>query len=350
MAIFKENNSWTCKVYFTDWTGKKRQKKKTGFRTKKEAQAFETNFLNSCKGDVDILFSNFIEHYLADCKIRLKPTTYEIKVSLINDKILPYFGSLPLGDIDVTTVRNWQNTIMKSEKHYSETYLKTMHNQISAILNYAVKYYGLPYNAAARCGSMGKKNADKMNFWTVDEFKKFIAVVDDPKAYVIFNIFFFSGIREGELLALTLNDFDFMTNEISITKTYARVNYVDIIQKPKTPKSTRRVSVPNTIMQMVKEYAGKLYGYTPSERLFPVTKYYLAHRMKNYSELSGVKRIRIHDLRHSYASMLINLNISPLEIQERLGHEDIQTTLNTYSHLYPNKHLETTQKIQNLFF
>lgn len=165
---------------------------------------------------------------------------------------------------------------------------------------------------------------------------------------VIFYLFFYSGIREGELLALTLNDFDFDKNTVSITKNYARVNNQDIIQTPKTPKSKRTITLPAEIMEMVKEYGGMLYDYKPTDRLFPTQKSFLTREMVRGCKLSGVKKIRIHDLRHSHASLLIELGFAPLLISERLGHENVETTLNTYSHLYPNKHGEVAEILSNL--
>ena len=220
---------------------------------------------------------------------------------------------------------------------------------LSAIFNFAVKYYKLPSNPAAACGSMGKKKAEGMQFWTKEEFDQFIPHVSDkPMSKVIFYLFFYSGIREGELLALTLNDFDFDKNTVSITKNYARVNNQDIIQTPKTPKSKRTITLPVEIMEMVKEYGGMLYDYKPTDRLFPTQKSFLTREMVRGCKLSGVKKIRIHDLRHSHASLLIELGFAPLLISERLGHENVETTLNTYSHLYPNKHGEVAEILSNL--
>ena len=220
---------------------------------------------------------------------------------------------------------------------------------MSAIFNFAVKYYKLPSNPAAACGSMGKKKAEGMQFWTKEEFDQFIPHVSDkPMSKVIFYLFFYSGIREGELLALTLNDFDFDKNTVSITKNYARVNNQDIIQTPKTPKSKRTITLPVEIMEMVKEYSDMLYDYKPTDRLFPTQKSYLNREMVRGCKLSGVKKIRIHDLRHSHASLLIELGFAPLLISERLGHENVETTLNTYSHLYPNKHGEVAEILSNL--
>ncbi len=351
MPVYKneKRKSWYTKFYYTDSFGNKKPKKKEGFKTKREALEWERDFLNKCKTDVNITFSNLVDNYLEDCKVRLKPTTFEGKKYMINSKILPYFGSMPICEIDSLTIRRWQNEIISDKNGFKPTYQKVIHNQVSAIFNYAVKYYKLSTNPARICGSIGKKNADDMQFWTIDEFKQFIKSAEgDIIAKTIFNLLFFSGIREGELLALTLNDFDFDNNTVSISKTYAKVNGRDIIQDPKTPKSKRTVSLPTPIMEMIQNYAKSQYGILSSDRLFNVSKNYLQRARTKYCKLSGVKRIRIHDLRHSYASMLINLGVSPLEIQERLGHENIETTLNTYSHLYPNKHQETTKMLEEL--
>ena len=352
MAVFKieKNNKviWCVKVRYDTWTGERKQKKKEGFKTRREALEWENNFLNSCKNDVDITFENLVHKYMEDCKARLAKTTISNKTYLIETKLVPYFGKMPINKITVSTVRTWQNTMITHKNNYSPTYLKTLHNQLSAIMNFAVKYYGLPKNPAAQCGSMGKKYADTMLFWTLDEFNQFMTVVDDPTMKVIFNLLFYSGIREGEMLALTLNDFNFENNTLSINKSYAVVDKKEIIKEPKTPKSKRIVAISLPIMNLVKEYSQTIYGYKPNERLFPTTKSSLYRAMKKYSELAGVKKIRIHDLRHSHASLLIEKGVPPLAISERLGHEDIQTTLNTYSHLYPNKQNEIADMLSSL--
>lgn len=105
------------------------------------------------------------------------------------------------------------------------------------------------------------------------------------------------------------------------------------------------MTVPKPVMEIIKRYSESLYDYEPTERLFHISKSKLHQYMVRYSGLSGVKRIRIHDIRHSHASMLIELGVAPLAISERLGHEDIQTTLNTYSHLYPNKQNEIAEML-----
>ena len=355
MPAYKDKNrgTWFCKFYYTDWTGKRKQKKKEGFKTQREAKEFEMEFIKKSNADCSMLFSSLIELYFKDCESRLKPTTLENKKYIINLKILPYFKDMPLNKIDTTTVRNWQNELILHKddngKSYSQTYLKTINNQLSAIFNFARKYYKLSENPVVICGSIGKNNVDSMQFWTLEEFKQFISAVEDKQlSKVIFELLFWTGMRSGELLALTLNDFEHKEKTVSISKNYSRHNGQDLILTPKTPKSKRIITIPNFICDMIEEYLKTLYDYKPSERLFPVTKYYLNHEMNRGCKKSGVKHIRVHDLRHSHASLLIEQSFSPLIISERLGHEKIQTTLQTYSHLYPNKHNVVANRLDEL--
>lgn len=295
-------------------------------------------------------FGSMVELYMEDCQTRLRSTTYENKKYLIDSKVLPALKDLPVNAITPAVVRKWQNDLLDDEADYSPTYIKTINNQLSAIFNFAKRYYGLQVNPAAVAGSVGKKNAETMQFWTEAEFQTFAAaIVDKPASYAIFNTLFWTGMRSGELLALTLDDVSFDAKTISITKSYARLESEDIISPPKTPKSRRVITAPDFLLDILQDYAGRLYDYYSSERLFAYTKSYLHSEMARGSKKSGVKKIRVHDLRHSHASLLIELGFSPLLISERLGHENVETTLSTYAHLYPNKHGEVSDKLNTLF-
>ena len=128
---------------------------------------------------------------MEDCQSRLKPTTFENKKYVIDLKVLPYFKDMPINTIEPSTVRKWQNELLSHENNYSQTYLKTVNNQLSAIFNFAMKYYKLPSNPARVCGSMGKKNAETMQFWTVEEFNKFILAIEDkPTSKDAFELLF----------------------------------------------------------------------------------------------------------------------------------------------------------------
>lgn len=352
MAAFKQTSAsgkttWTAKFYYKDWQGQSKQKKKEGFTTKREAQDFERDFLDKVNSKSDMFFSSLYAHYYEYCERRLKPTTLANKKVLIELKILPYFRDMTLNSIEVSTVMKWQNELMS--QGYAETYLKTIHNQLSAMFNFATKYYKLGSNPARLCGSMGKKNAEAMRFYTVDEFNSFIGTFNEkPMSKLMLELLFWTGIRSGELLALTVSDFDFESHIMSISKNYARHNREDLILIPKTPKSKRIIALPESLSASVKDYSTKLYGLEPTDRLFTVTKSLLNLEMKRGSEKSGLKKIRVHDLRHSHASLLIEMGFSPLLIAERLGHERVETTLETYSHLYPHKQTEVAAQLQKL--
>jgi len=185
MSVTRDGDTgrWMSQLRITDWTGKTVHKKKRGFATKREAVQWEQEFISQSTGNVGMKFGSFVEIYNEDMKQRLKETTLSSKKWLIDTKILPYFRKIPLNEIKPTDIRKWQNSLTKYRdedgKPYSQTYLRTIQNQLVAIFNYAVKYYGLKENPCHKAGGMGKKQADEMLFWTQDEFQKFIESVED---------------------------------------------------------------------------------------------------------------------------------------------------------------------------
>ena len=248
-------------------------------------------------------------------------------------------------EIKTSDIRAWQNELIK--QWYAPTYLKSINNQLAALFNYAVRYYDLKDNPCRKAGSIGKSKADDMEFWTKQEFKWFLPSMDKkPEARMAFMLLYWTGMRIGELLALTYEDIDLEKRIISISKSYQRLDGKDIITPPKTPKSNRKITISPFLVEELKEYCGHLYGIMSNERMFRFTKSYMEHEIVRGIKETGVKRIRIHDLRHSHASLLVELGFQPLAIAERLGHEKIETTLNTYSHLYPNKQAELADRLE----
>ena len=243
----------------------------------------------------------------------------------------------------------WQNELLayrgENGEVYSPTYLKTIHSQLSAIFNHAVRYYHLPSNPAQRAGTMGSEEHKEMLFWTKEEYLKFADVMmDKPVSYYAFEMLYWTGIRCGELLAFTPKDFNFERQELTINKSYQRLNGRDVITTPKTKKSNRTIKMPKFLCEEMQEYIGMLYEIGEDERLFQITKSYLHHEMDRGAKVAGVKRIRIHDLRHSAISLLIEMGFSALAIAERVGHESIDITYR-YAHLFPTKQTEMADKL-----
>jgi len=126
-----------------------------------------------------------------------------------------------------------------------------------------------------------------------------------------FQILYWTGMRIGELLALSFNDIDFENRKISISKTYTRIDGKDLITTPKTPKSNRKVNIPKFLVDEINDYISKLYGIMVGERIFYCTSSYLTNEMKRGVKNTGVQKIRLHDLRHSHASLLVEMGVSP---------------------------------------
>ncbi|MGL5203095.1 tyrosine-type recombinase/integrase [Cetobacterium sp.] len=342
----KKTGKYYVSFYYTTWEGKRQRKKKEGFLKKRDAESYERNFIVKKEGGGNLTFDLLVEMYLEDQKVRVRPTTYELQKGIIIKQILPFFKDMEVKEIKVVNIRQWQNNLLDRENKYSETYLRTLNTRLSAIFNYGVKIHNLLANPCRKCGTIGKKNASSMKFWTKKEYNIFIKSLENNfMAKVIYDIFFYTGMRLGELLALTLNDIDFEKKIVKINKTCARLKGKDIIQPPKTPKSNREIQIPEFLSNEIQEYIKKLYDYKANEHLFPVTKDYLHKVMKRGAKETGVKRIRIHDLRHSHVALLIEMNFSPLLIADRVGHDNVQTTLQTYGHLYPNKQVEVAIKL-----
>ena len=232
-------------------------------------------------------FQNFVERYKEDRRNRIKDSTWESKGHIIRTKLLPYFGRL-------------------------------------------------------------KKKSREMLFWTKDEYLKFIdAMMDKPLSFYAFEMLYWCGIREGELLALTPEDFDFDKRTVTISKTFQHTGGKDIVTPPKTEKSNRTITMPLFLADEIQEYLKMQYDIGLDDRLFPITKSYLYREMQRGCKDTGVKRIRIHDLRHSHISLLIDMGFSAVAIADRVGHESIDITYQ-YAHLFPSKQTEMADRLDDV--
>ena len=305
------------------------RKLERGKEAQKEALEWEREFLKSTSTNMDMMLGAFVDVYFRDKAGELKERTIKNKRYMIEADII-----------------QWQNAIRA--KGYSQTYLRMVQNQITALLTHASNIYNLNNNPCKKVKKMGKSDADKLNFWTKDEYDCFISGIDrESKYYVIFEILFWTGCREGELLALTKGDISFENNQISITKTYYRTGRQDVITEPKTKQSVRTIEIPEFLKKEIKDFVDGHYGMPDDERLFPIVQEAVQHKMKRQIAKAGVKNIRVHDLRHSHVAYLINKGIEPLLIKERVGHKDIRITLNTYGHLYPNQQRRVADLLDN---
>ena len=197
----------------------------------------------------------------------------------------------------------------------------------------------------SKAGKMGKAKASEMKFWTKDEYLKFSeAIKDKPVMFYAFEVLFWTGIREGELLALERGDVDLETRNLTINKSFQRIKRKDYITAPKTEKSNRVIRLTKSLCDELEDYFCSIYKIDSETRLFPVSKSQLTNEMQRGAAKAGVKKIRIHDLRHSHVAHLVHLGFSTIEIAKRLGHEN-STITDLYAHLYPSKQDEMIERL-----
>ena len=300
--------------------------------------------INSISQFFSILFKNFVEIYLESMEYRIKENTLMTKQNIFYHHIVPYLGEMKLDEITPKDIIHWQDQVMK-DNNYKQTYLKTIHNQLSALFNYAVRFYGLKNNPARLAGNMGKEEVGEMKFWTKEEYLTFSrAMMNKEESYHAFEILYWCGIRLGELLALTAEDFDFEKKTLRINKSYQRIKGKDVITTPKTRKSNRVLTLPDFLAEEMQDYISRLPYLKVDDRIFTITKSGLHHEIDRGCRETGVKRIRVHDLRHSHVSMLIEMGFSAVNIANRVGHESVKVTYR-YAHMFPNKDLMIAKKL-----
>ncbi|MFV0479005.1 MAG: site-specific integrase [Anaerorhabdus sp.] len=351
MSAYKDNKTgkWYVFFYYRDFTGKNKGKTKRGFETKREALDWERNFKQTQSGNLEMSFREFVSIYHEDIRPRLKHNTWLTKKNITDSKIMPYFAEQQINKIRPADIIKWQNIMLayKDEKGnpFSPVYLKTLHNQVSAIFNHAVRFYSLTENPAQKAGNMCKEKGKDAKFWVKEEYLAFSdAIMDKPVSFYAFEVLYWTGIRIGELLALTPSDIDIEKETININKSYQRLEGKDYITSPKTEKSNRIIKIPDFLAEELNEYMNTLYKIKPNERIFEITKGYLHNEMTRGCKVSGVERIKLHSLRHSAISLLIELGFSAVAIAERMGHESIDITYR-YAHMFPSKQDEMATKL-----
>lgn len=337
--------TWYCKFYYTDYTGTKKQKKKRGFKLQRDAKQWEASFISSLKFDDNTTFGQIYDKFVEENTPRRKVTTMRA-YSVAMAHVLPTFKDVPISSISEEMLVAWQNAMLT--KDISDVFRHKIDSMFRTIYRFGIRRCKVPHNAFDELDLIGKTTSKKLDFWTLDEYKAFIPYITNPDLLTAFDILFYCGLRLGELMALTAGDIDLENKVMHITKSLQRVKRQDIVTSPKTESSIRDITLPDFLVKELENYLKMFYDCNDETRLFTFSKQTLYYPMKKYSAIAGLKKIRIHDLRHSHVALLIEKNVSPMAIAERLGHENIKITLGTYGHLYPNKQKEIASLLDNL--
>ena len=349
MVIYKdkERGTYFFVVRVRQFDGTQKQVKRRGFKTKKEAREAEAKMLVEKETNSSLTFAQVADSYFDWYCQRRKQSSINVIKNIIYNHLLDEFGKIKINQITAKNIMNYQNKIIND---YSAEFLKKIHTIISAIFNFGIKFHGITNNPAKIAGNFEKESNKRMNFWEFSEFKQFINVVDEPTFKAFFATLYYSGARKGELLALTWEDINFTEKTIRINKT----EYNRQITQPKTKASNRIIMLPNIVINLLENIKKEAALSAPVKNDYVVFGTFynsvstttLDRRYSKYLSTANVKKILLHEFRHSHASYLINKGVSPLMVAQRLGHSDVATTLNTYSHLYPSKQAEVVASME----
>ena len=356
-----DKKTWYAMFYAKDYKGVNKKYKKTGFKKKKEAQEYEYEFKKKISKSVNMSFNSLYELYFEDYKKRHKPTAINTVETFFRLHILPFFDNIEISKINSYMIREWQNEMLEKEnekgKLFSENSKANIYAALKSMFNWAAKYQGLNENPCKNLGAFGsKKNRSEMKIWSVDDFNKFINLLEMKNkekngkytdSIIIFKILFWTGLRIGEVLALTFDDINLKEKFIDVNKTISHINKKDYITTPKTLGSVRKVILPENLISDLKLYFSKFekQKISKSERIFNLKKSQLRYILEKCSIQAEVEKIRLHDFRHSHASYLLFIQADITAISKRLGHDNLQTTINTYSHLYKDANKQLMKKL-----
>ncbi len=344
---------------YTDVFGSTKQYTSKGYDTKKEATDEEARFrikvaenkVNSSNVTFDQIFNEYIEYRSKDMKLQ----SLNKIVNLY--KLFSPIGNVKINNYNLT--QHKQFVLYIESKNYSIEYNNKIIGLLRRLIKYSNKYYNTNENILNFIDNFKSINRMKkeMDFFTYDEFKKFISVIDDFNYKTFFEVLYYLGLRQGEATALTWNDISFTKKEVSINKTLTTKlkGQLYTISSPKTANSNRTLQIPlkliNSLERLKKEAKTKKY-YNDSWFVFgnelPFRETTIQVKKNKYCKLASVKQIRIHDFRHSCASFLINNGASIVLVSKYLGHSKISVTLDTYTHLYKNELLEVSKMIDTL--
>ncbi len=374
---WKEKNGlqkYRVRVNYTDCFGNSRQIDRIAYG-KREAQELELRLNFNIEEELvpKLKFQKVAEEYIATKANEVRETTTAKHKSLLNKYILPFLGNCRIDKIGVKQVQDWKQYINEQNstngKKLSLKYKQNIYATFSAVLNYAVKMEYISCNPLSKLGNFKDSSLirKEMDFYTAEEFKRFIAAakqraeeteltgnIHEWNFYIFFMLAFYTGMRRGEINALKWTDIK--NNSIYITRSIVqKLKGKDRETPPKNKSSVRAIQIPKPLKAaLTAHYHRNMQqpNFDESYRICGGARCLrdatIDFRNKEYSQAAGIKTIRIHDYRHSHASVLINAGINIQEIARRLGHSKVEQTWNTYSHLYPQEEMKALKILNKI--
>ena len=350
-------------------TGKERRTTRRGFKTMKEAKQAERNLLldveenglpsNQSDGFQDPTFEELAQLWLENYKTTVKPSTFENVKSKVEKMTEEHFKGLKLKKI---TVAYCQKVVIELSKTY------VLYNHYLSVINRIFKYAVLmdildsnPFDKVIKPKS--RQTQRKGNFLTKEELKEFLKLAQNTTLSYFFplvHLMAYTGLRQGEALALKWSDIDFENKKITINKTAVRIEGKQSLQTPKTKNSKRVISIDPTTLSILKNWKKdqiKIYfkngKHFEGDENFIFTNqrgewvhiHNFIRYFKRFIADNNLKDITPHGLRHTHASLLFSAGVEPKNISDRLGHSTVQITLDLYTHITEEQRTDTVEKL-----
>lgn len=367
MSVYKDENNktWLFKLHYKDITGKYKYITRRGFKTKGEARNAESAYrlkIEYLPKSKNITFGILYNEYLEYKKTIVKESTLLTDDNKVKLHLMPFFKDKEIGDITTQDIHKWQQYMLEHKNDYSVSYIRKIQTILSSTLKYAMKKDYIRHNVAQQYGHVpiySKGVKKEMKFYTYDQWKIFEDVLEDDVYKVLFQTLYYTGLRLGEALALTFNDIEVQSGikniHVNKTVTNKTKNKGYAITKPKNATANRTVSIPDVlrnVLQIHYEKCKKISGFNNRCFVFgiakPLSTTTIERRKNNACKKAGLEQIRIHDFRHSHASFLINNDVPAIYISKRLGHSSLQTTLDTYVHMFDRQNQVALDIMNNI--
>ncbi len=357
--------SYTVDIGKDPRTGKRKQKSKSGFKTKKQAQAALAELVNNVEKGAHIepsktKFKDFAIDYLnKNYKNRVKASTFDRVNSIILKQIIPWFGNIELKNIDQFTIHDFYNE--KIKEGFSSSYIQRMHEMIRMLVKVAYKWDLISKDISSMI-EPPKLKRKEMNVWTVDQVRAFLKHTKHSRYHPVFFLAAYTGMRKGEILGLSWDDIDFESKTLRIKKTLYKIESGYLLQEPKTRDSIRTIYLDDDLIRVLRKQKVKqnlerlkygnvykehnmVFAQETGEFVFPSAVNALFTR---FTKQLGLPRIRFHDLRHTHATILLSMGVNPKIVANRLGHSSVKITLDTYSHVLPEMKQDVSEQFSKM--
>ena len=371
-SVYKRGKTWSidAKLY-KDENSKWVRVQKGGFRTKREAEDFLREQLNKvdenkfAKYD-DISVKEFLELWLNEhARHNMKQSTFENREIMIKKRIVPVIGKMKIEDLKPIHFKRFYNQLR--DEGLSPQYVHSIHSLLRSAFRHATKWQIASTNVMELVDSPKIIVSKQLKTWTLEQAVQLLdytASLKDEYCHIAYVIAIFTGMRRGEVLGLRWSDVNLDKKTLQVVQTVYRTNGMEpSIQTPKTSNSVRSISIPDNVIDELKAHKAKqnqlrlMFGSAyhdhglvcPNPNGKPMDPRLLYSHFKKCTIRAGLPEIRFHDLRHTHATIMLQLGEHPKVVSERLGHSNINITLNTYSHVLPNMQEDAARKLFEAF-